>query len=201
MENRTRLSAYLVINILVISALACQLGSLGGQAPQTPSATITANAADAVMPGIVISSDLSQQQDAFVSLYQAVSQGVVSLQLITPIGPKQGSGFVIDTEGHYDYPYLGITSRSDLSLADAQELGLDRTDGALITRVSENGPADKAGLQAGDFIIAIDGFPVKSFDEMISYLFKHKIPEETVELTIIRDREELIIDLVLGARP
>jgi len=104
-------------------------------------------------------------------------------------------------EGHYDYPYLGITSRSDLSLADAQELGLDRTDGALITRVSENGPADKAGLQAGDFIIAIDGFPVKSFDEMISYLFKHKIPEETVELTIIRDREELIIDLVLGARP
>lgn len=52
------------------------------------------------MPGILGSTDLAGQQDALVSLYQAVSQGVVSLQLDTPIGPKAGSGFVIDTEGH-----------------------------------------------------------------------------------------------------
>jgi len=104
-------------------------------------------------------------------------------------------------EGHFDYPYLGISSNPDLSLAQAEELGLDRTDGALITRVLEDGPAGEAGLQAEDFIIAIDGMPIMNFDEMLSYLFKHKSPGETVELTILRNAEEITVDLVLGARP
>ncbi|MEX2144007.1 MAG: trypsin-like peptidase domain-containing protein [Anaerolineales bacterium] len=108
---------------------------------------------------------------------------------------------ILIADGHIDYPYLGISSRSDLSLAEAQELGLNRTDGALITRVIEDGPADEAGLQAGDFIITIDDQTIKSFDEMISYLFKHRSPGDTVALTIVRDGEELSIDLELGARP
>src|SRR3990172_12524456 len=148
MENRTRLSAYLVINILVISALTCPLGSLGGQAPQTPSATITANAADAVMPGIVISSDLAQQQDAFVSLYQAVSQGVVSLQLKTPIGPKQGSGFVIDTDGHIITNYHVVERASyievlfqDGSRAEGTVIGADAVSDLAVVEVDM--PADQ----------------------------------------------------------
>ena len=104
-------------------------------------------------------------------------------------------------EGHFDYPYLGISSNPDLSLAQAQELGLDRTDGALITRVSPNGPAAEAGLQAADFIIAVDGMPIMNFDEMLSYLFKHKSPGDHVDLTVIRNGKELSIELVLGARP
>jgi len=104
-------------------------------------------------------------------------------------------------EGHFDYPYLGISSNPDISLVQAQELGLERTEGALITRVLTDGPADEAGLQEEDFIIAIDGQPIKNFDEMLSYLFKHKSPGETVELTIIRNGEEMPIELVLGARP
>jgi 2-alkenal reductase len=104
-------------------------------------------------------------------------------------------------EGHFDYPYLGISSNPDLSLAEAQELGLERTDGALITRVLPDGPAAEVGLEAGDFIIAIDSIHIKNFDEMLSYLFKHKSPGDTVELTIIRSGEELAIELVLGARP
>jgi 2-alkenal reductase len=104
-------------------------------------------------------------------------------------------------EGDYDYPYLGISSVSQLSLAEAQQLGLDRTDGALIDSVARGGPADDAGVQAGDFITAIDGMAVKNFDELISYLFTHKSPGETVTLTLIRDGEEMQLDLVLGARP
>jgi 2-alkenal reductase len=104
-------------------------------------------------------------------------------------------------EGDYDYPFLGISSQSDLTLAQAQELGLDRTDGSLVSAVSPNGPADDAGIQPGDFIIAIDGVTIKNFDELISYLFKHKTPGETATLTIIRDGEQQDIDLVLGARP
>ena len=104
-------------------------------------------------------------------------------------------------EGDYDYPYLGISSVNALSLAEAQQLGLDRTDGALIDSVANGGPADEAGLHPGDFIIAIDGIAIKNFDELISYLFTHKSPGETVTLTLIRDGQEMQIDLVLGARP
>ncbi len=103
--------------------------------------------------------------------------------------------------GHFDYPYLGISSNPDLSLAQAQELGLERTDGALISRVLVDGPAAEAGLETDDFIIAIDGQPIKNFDEMLSYLFKHKSPGDTVELTIIRNGGEQTVELVLGARP
>jgi S1-C subfamily serine protease len=108
---------------------------------------------------------------------------------------------ILIEEGHIDYPYLGISSRSDLSLAEAQDLGLDRTDGALITAVAEGGPAEDAGLEPGDLIVSIDGQPLMTFDEMIAYLFKFRGPGDTVELGVVRDGEELSIDLVLGARP
>lgn len=104
-------------------------------------------------------------------------------------------------EGHFDYPYLGIAANPDLSLSDAQELGLERTDGALITRIAQEGPAEAAGLKTGDFIIAIDGITIKNFDEMLSYLIKQKSPGETVVLTVIRAGEEMDIELLLEVRP
>ncbi|MGH2582731.1 MAG: S1C family serine protease [Anaerolineales bacterium] len=104
-------------------------------------------------------------------------------------------------EGHFDYPYLGISSFDNLSLTDAQELGLNRTDGALITSVAPGGPGDEAGLQQGDFITAIDGRDLNSFDDLIGYLFTQRSPGDTVELQIIRGGEEITVAVVLGARP
>ncbi|MBX3048456.1 MAG: trypsin-like peptidase domain-containing protein [Anaerolineales bacterium] len=105
------------------------------------------------------------------------------------------------SQGHFDYPYLGISSNSSLTLAEAEQLGINRTDGSLIARVTPGGPAAEAGVQAGDFIIAIDGLSIKSFDDLISYLFRQKSPGETVTLTVLRSGAELEIDLVLGSRP
>jgi S1-C subfamily serine protease len=105
------------------------------------------------------------------------------------------------TEGDYDYPYLGISSQSDLSLGQALELGLESNAGSLVSSVATDGPADEAGVLPGDFIIAIDGISIKDFDQMIAYLFTHKSPGETATLTVIRDGEEIDIDLVLGSRP
>jgi 2-alkenal reductase len=128
----------------------------------------------------------------------ALNSGVgfaISSNIISRVVPS------LIAEGDYDYPFLGISSQSDLTLAQAQELGLDRTDGSLVSSVSPNGPADEAGVEPGDFIIAIDGVAIKNFDELIAYLFKHKSPGDTATLTVIRDGAEMDIDLVLGARP
>ncbi len=59
-----------------------------------------------------------------------------------------------------------------------------------------------AGLFAGgDLIIAADGEEVRLFDDLLGYLVLSKRPGETITLTVIRDGEELDIDVELGTRP
>ena len=117
-------------------------------------------------------------------------------------------------DGRYDYPYLGVASLDDLGLAEKEALGLASFTGAYVTNVVPGGPADKAGVKAGtqntsvptlkaggDLIIAIDGKPVRRFDELLSYLVANKSPGDTVVLTILRGTEKLDITVTLDKRP
>jgi len=119
----------------------------------------------------------------------------VSANIVRRVAPS------LIATGHYDYPYLGLSSISDLTLAAAEELGLDRTSAVFITEVAVGGPSDQAGLVVGDAIIAVDGRDVGGFDEMISYLFNHTSPGDTIQFIVLRDGQEITVDLVLGARP
>ncbi len=117
-------------------------------------------------------------------------------------------------EGKYDYPYLGMSSLSDLSLDQIEALGLTTYTGAYVTSVVPNGPADKGGLKAGDkptsiqglnaggdLIVAIDGHEIHQFDELLAYLITNKSPGDTVVLTVIRDGQKQDITITLGKRP
>lgn len=116
--------------------------------------------------------------------------------------------------GKYDYPYVGISSRSDLSLFEIEALKLPRQTGAYIVSVQPNSPAEKAGLRGGsiqtslpgvlaggDLIVAVDGRPIHGFDDFLSYLIINKSPGDTIVLTIVRDGQEQDVSLVLGKRP
>lgn len=103
--------------------------------------------------------------------------------------------------GKYEYPYLGLSSSSSLSLAAAQELGLENNNGALVASVVEGGPSDQAGLQEGDMIVAINGRVIKNFDQLISYLFGNTSPGDVVVLDVLRSGQTMQINLTLGARP
>jgi S1-C subfamily serine protease len=118
------------------------------------------------------------------------------------------------SEGKYDYPYLGISSLSDISLLQQEALQLPRTTGAYVTDVTQDSPADRAGLQGatnptdfpnlfsgGDFIIAIDGIAIQTFSDLLSYLVQEKSPGDTITLTVIRQDQELQLNLTLGKRP
>jgi 2-alkenal reductase len=141
----------------------------------------------------------------------AVNSGVgfsVSINLVKRIVP-----FLI-RDGAYRYPYLGISSNSDLSLTEMEALGLTTYRGAYVLSVVEGGPADQAGLRGGtqptrfdylqaggDLITAFDGRPVDTYDEMLSYLLTTKSPGDTVVLTVLRDGQPMEITVTLGERP
>ena len=120
---------------------------------------------------------------------------------------------VLITDGKYDYPYLGITSIDELSLPQIEALGLQSFTGAYVTSVTPNGPADKAGIRAGeqnsssglnaggDLIVAIDGLSIQRFDDLLRYLINNKGPGETVVLTVLRNEEQVDVNITLGKRP
>ena len=117
-------------------------------------------------------------------------------------------------DGSYDYPYLGISAMDSLNLPVIEALGLKSQVGAYVSGVALGGPADKAGIRAGDqptsidglaaggdLIIAIDGKPIQTFDDLLRYLINHKAPGDTVILTILRGGEQLEIEVTLDKRP
>jgi len=117
-------------------------------------------------------------------------------------------------DGQYDYPYLGILSRESLTLTEKELLGFTAdTNGAYIVGVPEEGPAFEAGLRGGeaansegflpaggDLIIAVDSVPVKSFSDLLAYMVTYKMPGDSMEVTVLRDGEELSVTVVLDGR-
>jgi S1-C subfamily serine protease len=147
---------------------------------------------------------------------QAVSSGVgfsISINLVKRVIPS------LIQKGSFTHPYLGVSTLNDqsMTLDVINALGLKSTTGTYILRVISGGPADKAGILAGtqpvtlpgftglnsggDLIIAIDGHPVLTYDDMIRYLDLNKSPGDTVTLTVMRGDQKKDIPVVLGARP
>jgi S1-C subfamily serine protease len=141
----------------------------------------------------------------------AINSGVgfsISINLVKRVA----EGLIRD--GKYEYPYLGISSSSELGVADIEALGLSTFTGAYVLTVTPGGPADQAGIRAGDqptsieglsaggdLITAIDGRPVRNFDDLLSYLITNKSPGDNVVLTVLRDGQSVDVTVTLDARP
>ena len=117
-------------------------------------------------------------------------------------------------KGSYDYPYLGLSSLSGLTLSLQEVLGLPQPNGAYVTSITPGGPADKAGLKAGtqattvqgfyaggDLIISVDGRQVNEFNDMLSYMILNKVPGDTMTVTVLRNGTPLDLVITLGKRP
>jgi 2-alkenal reductase len=160
--------------------------------------------------GEVIGVNRAIRTTNFTGTGEPVNSGIgfaIAINIVKRVAP------VLITEGQYDYPYLGISSIDELSLPQIEALGLQSFTGAYVTSVTPNGPADKAGIRAGDqstsaglnaggdMIIAIDGRSIRSFDDLLRYLINNKSPGETVVLTVLRGEEQVDVTITLGKRP
>jgi len=135
----------------------------------------------------------------------------INSQILSPSGGNIGIGFAIPsnmaknvmdqlvTSGAVHRGMLGVTVQglnSDL----AGSLGLSGVKGALVSAVSEDSPAEKAGLRRGDVITAIDGQAVKDSNSLRNTVSRLQ-PGRTVSLTLFRDGQERQVSVRLAEMP
>ena len=82
-------------------------------------------------------------------------------------------------------PYLGITYLAVTDAQTASQLGVNAY-GVYVVEVVKGGPAEKAGLQAGDRIVSVDGTEIASKDDLGTLMQKHAAGD-TLSITIARD--------------
>jgi S1-C subfamily serine protease len=84
---------------------------------------------------------------------------------------------------------IGIAIQ-ELTPEIAQAMGVNnRTEGALIARVEPGSSAERAGLRAGDLVLAVDGVPVRSATQLRNRIGLTRVGE-TVEMLIDRKGQQ-----------
>jgi len=151
----------------------------------------------------------------------------VNTAIRSETGVNSGIGFAIPVDivkrvvpeliayGRYRHTWVGVEGRT-LSPEMVQAMDLPVENGILISSVVPGGPASKSALQGGtrqvdvagipmpaggDIIVAIDGRPVKRFEDLVNYLASSTSVGDVVTLTVVRDGEQLDIDVTLEERP
>ena len=95
--------------------------------------------------------------------------------------------------------WLGV-SIQNLSKDLAQSMGLEDARGALVGQVFKDGPADKAGIQAGDIIVEYAGKPVKDVTELRTVVAWTE-PDTEVEVVLVRDKVRQTVTVAIKRRP
>ena len=92
---------------------------------------------------------------------------------------------------------IGVQFQASLSPAVQRVYGFKS--GVLINAVTPKGPADQAGMKAGDIITTVDGSPVKDGDALVTIIAAHK-PGSTVKLGYMRGSTNSTATLTIADR-
>ena len=137
----------------------------------------------------------------------------VNFAINTTSGSSSGVGFAIPVsvvekvvpalinEGAFNYAYLGVAGTTvNAQVAEQNEIE-PNTLGIYVAEVVEGGPSDEAGIQAGDIIVGVNDEEIAGFEDLISFLFHNTTPGDTITLQLLRDGEQMSVDVTVEARP
>jgi len=190
--------------------------------------TVTSGIVSALNRTLSLPDENSQQINTYANLIQtdapinpgnsggalSDSQGRVigiNTLIVSSTGVTEGIGFAIPVEtavtvarqlidqGKASHPYMGIQGQNANST-----LPVDNTygvaKGAIVTDVVKDSPADKAGLRQKDIIVAADGKPVDTMDDLIAQIRQKKVGD-TLQLTFLRNGKQKTVSVVLVEKP
>ncbi len=167
--------------------------------------------------------ELSGTYDDFIQTDAAINRGNsggplfnmsgevigVNTAILSPNGGSIGIGFAMASNvvskvvdqlrefGETRRGWLGVRIQ-DVSDDVAEAMGLESTDGALVTDVPD-GPAKDAGVLAGDLILSFDGKEVSDTRELVRIVGDAPVGN-SVRLVVLRDGETQTLEIVLGRR-
>ena len=97
------------------------------------------------------------------------------------------------------HPYIGVMGQT-VTQSVASQYNLPVYQGAYVTQVVPGSPAAKAGIKTGDIIVAIDGKPVKSMDDVVAGVRSHQVGDK-LTITYYQGSSKKTVELTLAEKP
>jgi serine protease Do len=135
----------------------------------------------------------------------------VNTAIFSPSGGSVGIGFDIPAatakmvvaqlkeHGYVNRAWLGVQIQP-VTAGIAESLGMKKAAGAIVDQPQPASPAAKAGIQAGDVIVAVNSKPLKDSRELAQKIGM-MAPGSSVKLTILHKGEAKTMELTLGKMP
>jgi S1-C subfamily serine protease len=135
----------------------------------------------------------------------------INTAIYSDSGASGGIGFAVPVDkaidvseqlianGTVTHPFIGIigvTVTPELAATDK----LTVQEGALVEELAPDSGAAKAGVKVGDVVTAVDGVDVRSMDDLILLVRRHKAGE-TVKIKLLRGGKSLELGVSVGDRP
>ena len=143
-----------------------------------------------------------------------IGQAYLGIGFAIPVNHAKEIVDLLLRDGHVQRPWLGVQMVT-INAQLAEALRLPAEEGALVVQLVANSPADAAGIHGpdrlailgfqqfpigGDFIVAVDGKPVTSREEVIRAIDHHKVGDE-MKLTVYRGSRKVELTIKLRDRP
>ena len=135
----------------------------------------------------------------------------INSQILSPTGGNIGIGFAIPSTMAHDVMtqlvergtvrrgLLGVFVQG-ISADMARSLALSEPRGAIVTKVAEDGPAERAGVEQGDVILSLDGKPIDSSNALRNAVARLQ-PGTKVKLDLVRDGAKRSLTVPLDELP
>jgi serine protease DegQ len=142
--------------------------------------------------------DLNGNLIGINSVIYSRTGGSLGIGFAIPVSMAKDVMEQIIATGSVTRGFVGITPQ-DITPELAESLGLEAARGALITKVTEGSPADKAGLKIRDVIVAINDKPIQDRVAAMTVIASLK-PNSDAKFTISRNQKETTVNVTIGKR-
>jgi serine protease Do len=126
----------------------------------------------------------------------STSGGNIGIGFAIPINLAKNVVAQLKEKGKVVRGWLGISIQT-ITPELAESFGLEDKKGALVAGVEGNSPADKAGIEKGDIIIAFDGKEIDAMNELPLQVAQTSVGKE-VKVTLYRDGKTITKEVIIG---